>query len=92
MRPWRKRWGIAGWWWDDCGGKSGDSASVAEFGDGGGGVTERNGEREGGAAVWVGEVGIVERESEPLPLGVADTDAGGTPVDEFGAGGGGVLV
>ena len=45
-----------------------------------------------GAAVWVGEMGIVEREFEPLPLAVADTDAERTPLDESGAGGGGVFV
>ena len=77
---------------DDFGGKSRDPAPAAEFGRGGHSAAERNGEGKGGAAVWVGEVGIVEREFESLPLVGADTDAGGTPVDELGAGSSGVFV
>jgi len=77
---------------DNFGGESRDPAPAAEFGRSGDGAAPGNDQRKGGAAVWVGEVGIVERELEPLPLAGADTDTGRAPVDESGASSGGVFV
>src|ERR1700688_3942547 len=74
---------------NDGGGKSGDEASVAGIGRGGEVDREADGDGARSGALRIGEMGIVERGFELLPLVDADTDAGGAPVDEFGEGGGG---
>ena len=72
--------------------ESRDQAVVAGFGEGGAGDSEENGGGECSALVWVGKMGIVEREFEPLPLADAYPYAERALLDESGAGRGGVFV
>ena len=91
---------------DDCGSHSGlhagrrndsdrksrnQAAAAATAGSGAGDLRANVG-RQGGDAVWVGKMGIVERESEPLSLAAAHSNAQRTLLDESGAGGGGMFV